>query len=241
MQYFLFLLIKGLFALKIIHTMEWRKYWDASAQSEDRLSQVGRLNADPGTTVKQAADRIIALLDIRPGDAVLDVCCGNGLITDYLAKPGVEITGVDLSEKLIAIAKMNNSNIRFMTQNALQLHIDDTFDKIYIAFSFQYFDKLNEGEKVIENLIKHAKPNALILLTDIPDKARWGTYYNTLLKKFFYFKQKISGRQAMGKFWSERELEKFCSSLSVHGEVIKQPGNLPYSYYRFDYLIKCGS
>ncbi|MCX6190438.1 MAG: hypothetical protein NTW54_12755, partial [Bacteroidetes bacterium] len=58
------------------------------------------------------------------------------------------------------------------------------------------------------------------------------------LKKLFYFKQKIMGTQSMGKFWSKKELDSICASLGVQGECLEQPTSMPYSYYRFDYLIR---
>lgn len=43
------------------------------------------------------------LLDhIRPGDRVLDICCGYGRLTIPLLRLGVNIRGVDLSEVLLA-------------------------------------------------------------------------------------------------------------------------------------------
>lgn len=42
-----------------------------------------------------------------PGSQVLDVGCGGGLLTEALAGEGAQATGIDLSEKLIDIARLH--------------------------------------------------------------------------------------------------------------------------------------
>ncbi len=218
--------------------MNWEKYWDAIALSKAQLTQVGRVNAPVENTIGQAAEHIAKVLELLPGHQILDICCGNGLITTYLANKGFRMTGVDISRNLIEQAKNANRNINFLQQDALSLSLNEKFDRQYIAFSFQYFDTYKKGEKVLQNMIQLARPGALIMLADVPDLARWGVFYNTVLKKLFYFKQKIMGTQSMGKFWSKKELDSICASIGVQGECLKQPTSMPYSYYRFDYLIR---
>ncbi len=217
--------------------MKWKSYWDNAALSNDSLQQVGRLNADE-EVIRITTERIINLLGIKEGDRILDVCCGNGLITDQIDRKGYSITGIDLSGNLIKEARSRNNNINFEQQDALSLELKEKFNKIFIAFSFQYFDSFDKGKAVIQKMKVHSMPGALILLTDVPDKLKWNKFYNTVTKKFFYYKQKITGTQSMGKFWSEYELTKICQSLGLNGTLIRQPNHLPYSHYRFDYLIR---
>ena len=173
--------------------MNWENYWNTTATNKDHLTQVGRINADPFKSIKQAAQHIIELLEISVGDSVLDVCCGNGMITAEIASKCTEIKGVDFSQNLISQAKELHPGIEFEQQDAMNLLLPKTFDKIYLAFSFQYFDSYEKGKTVINKLKLHARPGAKILLTDIPDKHRWGKFYNTILKKLFYLKHRITG------------------------------------------------
>ena len=41
---------------------------------------------------------------LKPGDRVLDLCCGAGPITFFLEKQGTRVTGIDLAPSLIAMA-----------------------------------------------------------------------------------------------------------------------------------------
>jgi cyclopropane fatty-acyl-phospholipid synthase-like methyltransferase len=217
--------------------MDWKKYWDAMAQSKDALVQVGRVNSRNDSVIALSGERIMMLLGMQAGDRVLDLCCGNGLLTKYIAEKGFDITGVDLSEQLLEEARRSGPGIRFIAQDVSKLSLNEKFDKIYLAFSFQYFDTFEKGRKALEAMVAHTHPGGCIVLTDVPDQARWSIFYDTFIKKLFYYKQKLTGKVRMGKFWSEKELGTICNSLGVKGEVVTQPSGMPYSRYRFDYVI----
>lgn len=218
--------------------MNWENYWNTTATNKDHLTQVGRINTDPFKSIQQAAQHIEELLEISSGDKVLDVCCGNGMITAEIAHKVNDIMGVDFSQKLITQAIELHPGIEFDQQDAMNLLLPEKFDKIYLAFSFQYFDSYEKGKAVINKLKQHARPGAKILLTDIPDQKRWGKFYNTIFKKLFYLKHQITGKYTMGKFWSEEELLRICNELGLEGKLFSQPSSMPYSYYRFDFLIR---
>ena len=44
---------------------------------------------------------VTKLLDIKKGDFVLDIACGNGNYSAYLAQKGAKIVAFDYSEKMI--------------------------------------------------------------------------------------------------------------------------------------------
>ena len=51
------------------------------------------------------AAEILGLLQLDPGARVLDAPCGHGRLSRRLAAAGMEVTGVDLSEQFLALAK----------------------------------------------------------------------------------------------------------------------------------------
>lgn len=52
--------------------------------------------------VRPATER---LLEVKPGDRILDIGCGNGLSTRRLASLGAQVVGIDFSEHMIACAR----------------------------------------------------------------------------------------------------------------------------------------
>ena len=47
---------------------------------------------------------VTKLLDIKKGDFILDIACGNGNYSEYLAQKGAKIVAFDYSEKMIQLA-----------------------------------------------------------------------------------------------------------------------------------------
>src|SRR6266704_6217141 len=58
----------------------------------------------PAKTVSEA-DFLIRVLECAPGAHLLDVPCGNGRLSFELAKRGLQVTGVDISEEFIDEAR----------------------------------------------------------------------------------------------------------------------------------------
>jgi 2-polyprenyl-3-methyl-5-hydroxy-6-metoxy-1,4-benzoquinol methylase len=54
--------------------------------------------------------RVEKLLEMRPGDTVLDIACGNGLTSRRLARGGAHVVAFDFSEVLIRIAMERGGN-----------------------------------------------------------------------------------------------------------------------------------
>lgn len=52
-------------------------------------------------------------LDSLNGKQILDIGCGLGNLTNYMYQKGFEVTGIDLSDKMLQIAKSTYKNISF--------------------------------------------------------------------------------------------------------------------------------
>jgi 2-polyprenyl-3-methyl-5-hydroxy-6-metoxy-1,4-benzoquinol methylase len=222
--------------------MNWQRFWDDKGKSGNSQTQVARvLNGMPMTDelLWKIAAKIAVQLELKKEDTLLDICCGNGALTEILLPYCAEITAVDFSEKLIESAKKIGSNrIQFICGNATEFGLNQSFDKVLLYFSFQYFETYGQGKLVIANLLKHAKPGALILIGDITDKRRFFSYYNSPKKMLQFLKQRWMNNNDMGKFWHPNELLQICKELNVGCTIIEQEIWQPYARYRFDLLIK---
>lgn len=228
--------------------MDWKNYWDQHAGHADVLRQVARTGYSDERMhrlMEQQAGWIAEQLGLSGTQHLLDVCCGNGVFTGYLLPFCATTTGVDLSPKLIAQAQQSaRSNQRFDEADALKLGQWESypaslgrFDAVTLCFSFQYFETVEKGFTVISNILPLLKNGGKLLLTDIPDRARFFNHYNTFGRIAGLVVQMAKGKNVMGKFWSEEELDLICKRLHVKGEKLMQPGHFPYAHYRMDYLI----
>ncbi|MEI2577359.1 class I SAM-dependent methyltransferase [Scytonema sp. PRP1] len=140
------------------------------------------------TTVRKQYDQLAAVYDLRwksyiantlsflktwadisPADTVLDVACGTGeferlLLAEYSSQ---QIVGVDISEKMLAIAKLKCSaypQVSFQTASASALPFDnDSFDVIVSANSFHYFDDPLAALKEMRRVLK---PDGKVIILD---------------------------------------------------------------------------
>jgi len=221
--------------------MNWKFYWNQVASgAENTISAVQRNDFE---SAKRSVSHIVATLKINKNDRLLDVCCGNGILTELIADSCHSITGLDQSEVLLNSAIQNSvaQNASYVLGDALRVSdviTSSKFDKIYMQFSLQYFDKKGMGEKLIKEMTALLKPNGLLFIGDIPEASKHYVFYNTLPKLFYYSMSKIRGKNSMGKFWTPKELAQICVKLNLKGTYLKQATFLPYAWYRFDYLIE---
>ncbi|MDX2250119.1 MAG: methyltransferase domain-containing protein [Bacteroidia bacterium] len=225
--------------------INWQTYWDKIARSsEDPHAQVARIQGKTPLTEKQLrriALHIVGQLDLRPHYTLLDVCCGNGTLTRLLAEKCSTTTGVDISPEQIRRAKTHSKalSITYQVADATQLtsHVEGTFDRINLYFSFQYLDSYSKGRAAIREMAKLLKPGGKIFIGDVPDAAKLPVFYPSLIARIRYKISHLLGRHPMGKFWKEAEIQKICREVGLSCVTLAQPGDLPYAVYRVDYVI----
>ncbi|HWQ20128.1 MAG TPA: class I SAM-dependent methyltransferase [Methanotrichaceae archaeon] len=209
-------------------------------------AQVGRRHDQ---SMEVIAGDIIDRLEIGPGDRVLDLCCGNGMITKIVSETASEVYGVDFSEYLLGMARerMSADNIHYCLENALNIERifpKGFFDKSYCYFSFQHIDP-KDAPMFIKGLMEVTSQEGMALIGDIPDKRRkWDTYYNTWHLKAMYIclnaHRILTGREGedyLGWWYHPDQLSEICTNQSLCCQILDQDPGLPYSEFRFDILI----
>jgi len=90
---------------------------------------------------------------VAPGARVLDLACGTGLVLGELDRRGCLVTGVDVSEPMLARARQRVSGARFVRAAAEALPFDGgAFDAATCAQAFHWFDQavaLEELRRVV--------------------------------------------------------------------------------------------
>jgi len=79
----------------------------------------------------QEVDHVIAALGLRPGERVLDVGCGTGRHAHELARRGIEVHGIDISQRFIDLASAAAVPLAtFERADARSMAFDSEFDAV---------------------------------------------------------------------------------------------------------------
>lgn len=221
--------------------MHWISFWDQQARSEHPAEQVGRIVRGKPTApelTQQIADHIITLLQLETHHTLLDLCCGNGELSQLLARHCQQLVGIDFSAEQIARAKKQHlPNTKFARCDVKSLHIQQKFDCINLYFSFQYFTDTKAAKQVLQGIYQHLKPGGRALLGDIPNAEKERLYYVSFYGLLKVRLQTLLGNNTMGRFWHPKTLCTLAQQIGFTAQALPEPAHLPYAHYRFDLLL----
>ena len=188
--------------------------FDKIATSYDRLNHIMTAGMDRlwrrraakevlKTARRKTASATNALTHSRTNALTLDVACGTGDMAIELLKRGCSVTGIDLSEEMLAIARSKTaeanfqlSTFNFQLANAEALPFDDaTFDAVTSAFGIRNFVHLDKGLAEMARVLKSGG-RMVILEMSTPDSALVRPFYNLYTRRIIpWLGSRIAGNR----------------------------------------------
>lgn len=151
--------------------------FDSIAPNYDRLNHLLSFGID-----RIWRRRLVGAVVSSGAESVLDLACGTGDVSLALRRKGLEVTGADISENMLALARRKAPDIRFVYGDAASLPFDDgVFDAVTIAFGIRNFDK---RDRCLREIFRVLKDNGTLAVVEfsIPRNRIWRGIYT------FYFK-----------------------------------------------------
>lgn len=110
----------------------------------------------------EATEKFVSLL--LAGAAVFDVGCGSGVKSKYLARKGFRVIGMDLSEKMIEIARREVPEASFSVGDMSALEtLHEMFDGVFAQASLLHIPKASAA-KVVLGFAKKLKPGGYVYI-----------------------------------------------------------------------------
>ncbi|WP_373502077.1 class I SAM-dependent methyltransferase [Aestuariivirga sp.] len=230
--------------------MDWETFWNehpSSVGETDFLTQVGHtIGGRPYSDAEFDAmvDSIRMGLGLTQDAALLDVCCGNGVVTARLARHCASVLGIDFSKTLIDIANRHNmyGNLAYLVVDAIALSQADLggrgpFDRISMYAALQHFAE-DSLETLLGGMLRHAKPDAMIFIGGILDASRKLAFLDTPEKRALYEQYRAEGRDRLGTWWDPGRLVSACRGLGLSCAIDQTSPGRPGGHYRFDAAIR---
>lgn len=231
--------------MSVVQDLEsYRKYWDEMDlkhihETEPTYEQVGKtVHGVPITDAvfRTIVDSIKHNLDVRESDLVLDLCCGNGLITTELADCCLDVTGVDYSAGLLAKVP-SRDNLTTILFDVTKISFDcEFFDKILLYGGIQHLS-FGQVVSIVRNSHRWLKKGGRLLLGDVPDQDRMWRFFHSKEYKKAYFESLEQNSPIIGNWYTKDWLSNLAE---ITGFEVFYSVNQPASYtkhYRFDFVV----
>ena len=112
-------------------------------------------------------NRLVKLLELDKPMDILDLACGYGRHANRLAVLGHRVTGVDLMEGFLELARQDaqarSVQVRYLQSDMRQIDFQEEFDRVMLLFTaFGYFEQ-SENLLVLKNAARALRPGGLFV------------------------------------------------------------------------------
>ncbi len=109
--------------------------------------------------------RLTAQSVVRPGDDVLDACCGTGDLAIAAARAGGRVTGLDFSERMLERAERKAPELTWVRGDLLSLPFAEaSFDAATVGFGVRNVDDL---ARALAELRRVLRPGGRVAILEI--------------------------------------------------------------------------
>jgi trans-aconitate methyltransferase len=167
--------------------------------------------------VSDLATGVVDWLAPRPGERILDLGCGDGMLTLELRDTGADVLGVDSSEEFIAAAQARGLDARIM--DGEDLRFDSEFDAVFSNAALHWMPK---ADAVASGISRALKPHGRFV-------AEFGGHGNVaaIVTAMRAVGTRRGGDLTLANPWYFPATQVYQSLLERHGFSVKRIALIP--------------
>jgi demethylmenaquinone methyltransferase / 2-methoxy-6-polyprenyl-1,4-benzoquinol methylase len=129
---------------------------DAVRRMFDRIAPVyDAMNRTMTVGLDRRWRRLTAQAAVRPGDEVLDACCGTGDLAIAAARAGGNVTGLDFSPAMLTRARRKAPELEWIEGDLLSLPFGDSaFDSAIVGFGVRNVEDLARAVAELRRVLR---------------------------------------------------------------------------------------
>jgi len=106
-----------------------------------------------GAFVSLLGEPVVQILSPKAGERILDLGCGEGILTEKIVESGADVLGMDNSEAQVEAAKARG--FEAVAMDAHEMEFENEFDAVFSNAALHWMSPLS---KVFENVFRALKP-----------------------------------------------------------------------------------
>ncbi|MCP4538676.1 MAG: class I SAM-dependent methyltransferase [Chloroflexi bacterium] len=172
--------------------------------------------------------KLSSMGDLNENSHVLDLACGTGTSAFFISdRYGCQVTGIDISKDLIAVAnedlekRGDQGKLRFQVADALEIPFpDNSFDAV---ISQAFFILVDEKERALEEIVRVLKPGGFFGSLELSwFKTPPASVYEELIEKTCDFVPRVSTFGEWDGFFRSKSLtQKAVLQYPMEGGISK--------------------
>ena len=211
------------------------RWWDPESEFKP-LHQINPLRLD-------WIDRHVAL----PGKRVIDIGCGGGILSESMATHGASVTGVDLSDKALGVARLHlyesgqTVDYRKIAAEEIANAEPETFD---VVTCMEMLEHVPDPASTVAAAAKLAKPGGSVFFSTLNRNPK--SYLFAIIGAEYVLRMLPRGTHEYARFIKPSELARFARDAGLEvDEVIGMTYNPITQVYALgrdtdvNYLVRC--